>query len=243
MLSTETVARICDRRLGVGADGVLILSQIQENKVRMVVINADGSRPEMCGNGVRCVARHMFDQHGFPNEFVVVSDAGEKICVISPGEDFSVSVNMGKATIQKQFNISNSERRLNMFSVDIGNPHAIVFDEGDSDLLDELGERFNNDRQLFKSGVNLEFVEREGDALRMVVFERGVGRTHACGTGACAVAFAAWESGYINEGVVEVRLPGGALKIESRDDGIWMNGAVNAVFSGKYLDTKTRMSK
>ncbi len=233
-LSPEVIATLCDRRLGIGADGVLMISEIQKDKVRMIIVNADGSRPEMCGNGVRCVARHMFENHNFPNAFTVVSDSGDKDCVINTDGDFSVIVNMGKATLIDEIEFQVEGRNLNMFSVDIGNPHAVVFDEVDSEQLDLLGSRFNTERVLFPSGVNLEFVERAGKALKMFVFERGVGRTHACGTGACAVAFAAWESGYIEDGPVDIILPGGILKIENRSNGIWMDGPVNAVFSGQY---------
>lgn len=234
-LSREDISRMCDRRRGIGADGVLMISQIESRTVRMIIVNADGSRPEMCGNGVRCVARHMVEQFNFPDAFTVVSDAGEKACVVHRDDGFSVNVNMGQAVIKGHFLVSEDSRELRIHSVDIGNPHAIIFDEEDSTLLDKLGARFNTERALFQSGVNLEFVQRDGDELHVVVFERGVGRTHACGTGACAVAFAAWESEYIEQGPVKVRLPGGLLTIESREDGIWMDGAVNAVFSGKYL--------
>ncbi len=238
-ISQDLAVQMCEHGRGIGADGVLLLSEIDRpsSRVRMHIINADGSRPEMCGNGVRCVALHLFKVHNFNSRLSVVSDSGEKFCEVESSKNaYQVRVNMGSARLVEELELVDEKTILQCFSVDIGNPHAVVFNEPDSPLLDVLGEKLNHGDKVFKNGVNLEFVVKENDALRMVVFERGVGRTLACGTGACAVAFAAWESGLINDGPIEVRLPGGDLEIEKEKNDIWMRGPVRFVFSGHYSE-------
>lgn len=231
-LSPAEVIKLCERRRGIGADGVLWVSEIDRDaqRVRMVLINADGTRPEMCGNGVRCVAQYVVDNYDFDSELIVESDVGGKVChVESSGKESWVVVNMGFATIENEVLI---DADVVAIPVSVGNPHAVVFDRKDDFSLDSLGYALNHNSEIFQKGVNLEFVSREGSALRVVVYERGVGRTDACGTGACAVAAAAWQNQYVGEGQVEVRLPGGELFFEKKEDGIWMRGNVSFVYRG-----------
>jgi len=118
--------------------------------------------------------------------------------------------------------------------VNMGNPHALRFFDQVPTLesIDALGAAANSDKEVFPEGINLEFVALENGQLKVVVYERGVGRTMACGTGACAVAVGAWRNGRIPEGPVDVELPGGTLTIEDRDGIIWMTGGATLVYQG-----------
>jgi diaminopimelate epimerase len=217
----EDVRRICDRHRGVGGDGVILVapSGRPEADARMVIYNRDGSRPEMCGNGIRCLARHLAEVRGSDRPLVIESDAGLKQCRF-PSTDagrWQVSVNMGRAehaTQPVEFECRGERRRFE--SVDVGNPHAVTFGTAPIETVDAFGEAMNDPQAgVFADGVNVEFVERlDATTLQVVVFERGVGRTEACGTGACATAVAAWETGRADDGPVDVHLPGGVLTIE-----------------------------
>jgi diaminopimelate epimerase len=240
---------ICDRHRGVGADGVLVLSEPasdaeasgneQAADARMVIYNRDGSRPEMCGNGVRCVVRHLVQVEGFSADSVTIaSDAGLRRCEVTDQKEgtWQVRVEMGQAAIDPQpvrAHIGHFDAEL--MAVDMGNPHAVVFQTAGVETIDEVGQALNSDHPSFPKGVNVEFVEQTGpNQLRVDVFERGVGRTQACGTGACAAAAAAIEAGVCEAGEpVDVALPGGVLRIELVDGNVWMTGPVDYVLRGE----------
>lgn len=249
----------CDRHRGIGADGLLILwlpedggvhAKLAENSARMMIYNRDGTRPEMCGNGVRCVARYLVEYEGFSaDELLVLSDAGPRACRLlerdATGSNgligngvWQVEVDMGEAKIaSERIDVKEVEYAFSLVDVNMGNPHAVAFDTDPSDvaLLERLGSRLNASYPAFPAGVNLEFVHQIGpQRLRASVFERGVGRTQACGTGACAVAAAAIATGRCDSALpVEVELPGGILSITLRDGRVWMAGPVESVFEGR----------
>ncbi len=227
-LDPELARRLCDRRLGVGGDGVLL---VRADAPRMIVINADGSRPEMCGNGLRCVAALLAD--GADRDFTVATDAGPRRARVrwtTPGEA-SVEVEMGRATIGEAFEHDAAGRKLAFTSVNVGNPHAITFEPveaGARDLFGPLVER------AIAGGTNVEFAEPSNELIELVVWERGVGYTQACGTGACATAALACTRGLAPfDAPVRVRLPGGELSISvSRDLDIRMTGPARRAFVG-----------
>lgn len=240
--TTEWVEAICDRHRGVGADGVLLVSEVGQggsHDARMVIYNRDGSRPEMCGNGIRCVARYLLDRGLLTrDEFVIASDAGPRRCqIVERGvSEWSVRVQMGAAVIDEATVSVNLDGFDGDFvAVDMGNPHAVIFEGADDATADAVGEALNSAHPAFPEGVNVEFVEQLGPShIRVVVFERGVGRTMACGTGACAAAAAAIDAGLCPaDSPVDVELPGGTLRIEMSGDQVWMTGPVEAVFSGE----------
>ena len=232
--------RLCDRHLGVGADGVL--SVVGRT---MSVINADGSTPEMCGNGLRCVALHLTRQ-GVVNEgseFHVDTDAGPHRCVV---EGSTVSVDLPAPSlapddlpmlaegpvIEKPFEVDGA--RLHGTAVSLGNPHIVFFDDvGESRL--RLGPRIGTDAR-FPQGVNVSFARAaESGPIALHVFERGAGWTRACGTGACATAVAAvLTERRPRHGVTTVSLPGGNLDIIVGEpaDSIRMVGPARHVFDG-----------
>lgn len=243
--SLEEVARfvgaLCDRHRGVGADGVLHVERRPDRLAAgldayMTVINRDGSRPQMCGNGVRCVARYLVEQHGLATELVIGSDAGPRACRFFV-DDESVEVDMGVVRSDGDVECEAAGRRWSFRAVDVGNPHAVVFEPVTDALADAVGAELNAPGSPFAEGVNVEFVVAGDGRLDVVVYERGVGRTQACGTGACAVAFAAWDAGIAGGDEVVVGLPGGDLRIRREGGRIWMRGDAEHVFSGSVSAT------
>ena len=238
-LDVEQVTRICDRHFGVGADGVLLVTPPASLGARatMVVLNADGSRPEMCGNGLRCVALHLAIQDRARGiSFIVDTDAGPRLVAVERDDrKASVAVGMGRAVTEAYLTQRFRGASLQFARISMGNPHAISFDTGlDEAALDELGPAISAG---FSQGTNVELATvRNPRTLEVIVWERGVGRTLACGTGACAVVVAAARQGLVAfETEVEVRLPGGPLHIsvarETLD--VTMRGPAKQVFSGE----------
>ncbi|WP_222615339.1 diaminopimelate epimerase [Persicimonas caeni] len=236
------VEALCDRNRGVGADGVLVLSEFEDAQARMVIFNRDGSRPEMCGNGVRCVVRHLVQVEGFcADALTIVSDAGPRPCRVEEqgAGTWQVAVEMGEAKLDAEpAHVDHDGFTAELVKVDMGNPHAVTFQAAPIETIDAIGELLNAAHPEFPEGVNVEFVEQTGpQAIRVDVYERGVGRTQACGTGACAAAVAAIDAGLCHaDAPVEVELPGGVLRIELRDGVVWMTGPVEYVFCGEITD-------
>ncbi len=233
--NAELARRLCDRRLGVGADGVIWIME----GPKMVVLNADGSRPEACGNGLRCVVRYLADlePERWPEGEVVVvgTDAGPRRCV--PMTD-GVKAEMGVASFPSVPGLGAD------IAVDVGNPHRVCFvGANDARLVAREGPILGKD-PAFDNGVNVGFVRllEEGQGLSLAVWERGVGPTQACGSGACAAAAAAVRRSLVPEGAVRVEQPGGVLLVDvgpPGDDGarmVTMTGSATQVFTGRtYL--------
>ncbi|MER6799761.1 diaminopimelate epimerase, partial [Amycolatopsis mediterranei] len=194
-LTEARVAALCDRRRGLGADGVLRVVRAAElgepsaGEWFMDYRNADGSIAEMCGNGVRVFARYLVETGlAAEGEFVVGTRAGDRPVVVHP--DRSVTVHMGPATITGTSVTVVAGRPFSGVAVDVGNPHLVSLLDDDVAGLD-LREQPDFDHDLFPHGVNLEFINCLGEgALRMRVHERGVGETRACGTGTVAAVAA-----------------------------------------------------
>jgi diaminopimelate epimerase len=248
-LGPEAARVLCDRHFGVGADGVLVVDR-RGPVPRMIVWNADGSRPEMCGNGLRCVAGHLVAKEAAePGSgaasfvategglaFSVATDAGEKQCrVTARARDFHVTIEMGAARSRGEiaFTVDGAEHRF--LDVDVGNPHAITFADHDEATIDRVGPAV---AVAPKGGTNVEFCRVEADRIVVVVWERGVGRTLACGTGACAVAAAACETGRASfDTPIRVALPGGELviRVSSGTRELSMSGPARRVFTGEVV--------
>jgi diaminopimelate epimerase len=239
LFDAERVLRVCDRHFGVGGDGVLLVTPARSPGARasMVVLNADGSRPEMCGNGLRCVALHLAARdraHGV--SFIVDTDAGPRLVRVDRSErQGSVSVAMGQGLPEGEFRHVFRGVDLAFSRVSMGNPHAISFDAGlTTSDLDELGPAISAG---YPSGTNVELVTTiDARTLDVRVWERGVGRTLACGTGACAVAVAAARQNRVPfDTEIEVRLPGGplAIAVATPTLDVTMRGPARHVFSGE----------
>jgi diaminopimelate epimerase len=227
-VSKGDAVRLCDRRLGVGGDGVLVVS----SKPAMRVINADGSVPEMCGNGIRCVALHLAIERDLERGTIVIeTDAGPRSCEIArSGFLASVRVDMGNVRFVGEREVDGEKLLLG----DAGNPHAIMFGEFSNADVDALGPRLAT-HPAFPAGTNVEFARIVDGAIDLVVWERGVGRTLACGTGACATAVVALAKGLVRGPRVRVSLPGGDLEIEPGEP-TFMTGPARLVFRGE-VDT------
>jgi diaminopimelate epimerase len=203
----------------------------------MVVLNADGSRPEMCGNGLRCVALLLAERDGRERaEFVVETDAGDRLTRVErsgPSGFVTLGMGPGRRVGTERFPAGGREREF--LRIDMGNPHAIAFEEGvDTVELDRVGPALS---ASIPGGTNVEIVTLKGPrSLDVLVWERGVGRTLACGTGAAAVAVAAATTGRSPFGEpLEVRLPGGTLTLTVAEGSleVTLRGPARHVYSGQ----------
>jgi diaminopimelate epimerase len=238
-ISPETAGAWCDRRLGVGGDGVLILLPPEDPRhaARLRIVNADGSVPEMCGNGLRCAALHVARARGIRRgELVFETDAGLRPCIVDDGAGAAtVTVDMGPVRLDGEVSVDLDGERIVLLRADAGNPHAITFDRAASrQQAERIGPRIAT-HPSFPNGTNVELAHVSGRTIDLVVWERGVGITLACGTGACATAAAACAKGLTPyEREIEVRLPGGALSITIAREAhrATMRGPARRVFSG-----------
>jgi diaminopimelate epimerase len=215
--AASRVAELCDRHFGVGADGVLLVASPLSpgSRATMIVQNADGSRPEMCGNGLRCVALHLARKDGVDRaEYVVDTDAGQRRCIVERATDTAtVTIEMGRALPEGDYDAEFDGRAYSFRRVSIGNPHAICLDGLlDPASVDRLGPLVS---ARIPGGTNVEFVGQRGPrSFDVIVWERGVGRTLACGTGAAATAAALALAGRAPfDEPLEIRLPGGPLEV------------------------------
>ena len=232
---------LCDRHFGIGADGLLLLSPEPGLDARMIVINADGTRPEMCGNGLRCAAFHIASKiHSQPATVAlrVRTDAGTKTCALPFEPDAlscDVTVDMGITLHHASTTVVLQGRQFTIHRADIGNPHAIVFETISTADFAVLGPALAT-HPAYPDGVNASFARVTGPAeVTVQVWERGVGPTLACGTAACAVAAVARRIHAVHTaGAVTVQLPGGQLTIDQTDSGsTLMTGRATFVFSGQ----------
>ncbi len=255
----EAVRRLSDRHFGIGGDGVIFIHPLnggaagQQADFEMEMYNADGSRGEMCGNGIRCVAKYVYDK-GLTdkNTIRIVSCGKVKILelTVQDGKVVKVKVNMGAPVLKAEDIpvISGQEKAIaerievegkeyKMTCVSMGNPHAVVFMEGQEDLsrfaIEKVGPHFEN-HMRFPKRVNTEFVKvLDRHTVQMRVWERGTGETLACGTGACATVVAGILNG-LTEEEVTVKLLGGELNIRwNREENlVYMTGPAETVFEG-----------
>lgn len=257
----KLAADICDRHYGIGADGILLLLPSKKADFRMRIFNSDGSEPEMCGNGLRCLVRYFVAKtgNGSPrNEIKAETTAGLRTAwlVQNPDSSTSVKLSMSKPrfadgeipvalegcearVVRKPMTICTvrvERRDLPLALVSMGNPHAVYFtDKPVSNFpLCQIGPKMEHHR-IFPEGTNFEVVRvRSRNRIDARVWERGSGETLACGTGACAITVAAHLNGDVDD-KVSVNLPGGTLQIEWPGDGeVFLTGPAEFVFSGEW---------
>ncbi|HEV3192806.1 MAG TPA: diaminopimelate epimerase [Polyangiaceae bacterium] len=236
-LTGEAASALCDRHFGIGADGVLLLlpPRVTSCDIRMRVINADGSVPEMCGNGVRCVALRVARARGLREGVVrIETDAGERVCAVEDhrGEGL-VTVDMGVVRLGGDRQVVLDGEPIAVALADAGNPHAVLFGDFTRIDVERLGPRIASHRD-FPTGTNVEFARARSSGFDLIVWERGVGITLACGTGACATVAVACSKGLAAQGVpIGVHLPGGRLDVTLAKGGrATMRGPARHVFSG-----------
>lgn len=246
--------KLSDRHFSVGGDGLIIIKKGAKADFEMVMYNPDGSRGAMCGNGIRCVAKYLFDEEytNGKTEFTIESMGAIKHIKVNviDGKAVSARVDMGKPILkasdipvnfdgEKCVNqpVTFADKKFNMTCVSMGNPHAVMFiDEHPIDFdLNKYGKTAEQNTELFPDRVNAEFakvIDREN--IEMRVYERGTGETLACGTGACATAVSAILNGYCDNKVT-VHLLGGDLLIEwsgNENDSVIMTGPAEYAFTG-----------
>ncbi len=248
----EKTARIVsDRHFGIGSDGLILICPSDKADFEMRMYNADGSRGEMCGNGIRCVAKYVYD-YGLTDQTSISVETlgGIKYLdlTVEHGKVSLVKVDMGTPILEpSRIPVAASGTRVvdeplevegkvyHMTCVSMGNPHAVIFMDDVAGLdLEKIGPSFEN-HERFPNRVNTEFVKvLDQNTVEMRVWERGSGETLACGTGACAVAVASILNGY-TEDQVTVRLLGGDLEIfwDRAEDKVYMTGPAKVVFDGE----------
>lgn len=241
------IKKISDRHLGIGSDGMIVILNSKHYDFQMRMFNRDGSEAKMCGNGIRCFAKFVYDHHLTEKTYLEVETLGgiKKLWLkVKDGKVSSVKVDMGEPIVKTQLIpcIYHKESMINelitidneeycLTSLSMGNPHTVIFvDHLDIDIK-KIGPKFEKN-VMFPESVNTEFVKViDRQHLKMRVWERGSGETRACGTGACAVMYASYLNGLCDEHV-QVELLGGSLDISYAEGHIFMNGPAITVFEG-----------
>jgi diaminopimelate epimerase len=247
----DLARRIADRHRGVGGDGLILICPSERADARMRMFNADGSESEMCGNGIRCVAKYVYD-HGIAQKPTLTIETGRGVLTlelsVAGGKVDRVRVNMGEPILDGpkipttfagnpvvNAPLAIAGRDLAVTCVSMGNPHCVTFvDELNDDWVHVVGKAIEKDAH-FPQRVNAEFVQvLSRNEANMRVWERGSGETQACGTGACAVCVAGVLTGRTDRQLL-IHLPGGDLELEwSEDKNVYMTGPAVEVFSGEF---------
>lgn len=239
----ELSKKLCHRRFGIGADQVLLLYPSTVADFKMMVFNADGSEVEMCGNGIRCLAKYIWDRGLSAKEILSVETAAGIIRPERAGQ--LVKVDMGQPVLEgrlipvnidgmvRDFPLKIEGKEFRITAVSMGNPHAVIFvDDVDGFDVKRYGPLIEN-HEFFPKRTNVEFIQvLDSERIRMRVWERGAGETMACGTGASAAVVAANLKGFTGRRV-NVLLAGGELMIEWKEDNhVYMTGPAVDVFEG-----------
>ncbi|MDD6011854.1 MAG: diaminopimelate epimerase [Oscillospiraceae bacterium] len=231
----EVSVKLSHRHFGIGSDGIILIAPSKVADFKMRIFNADGSEAMMCGNGIRCVGKYVFDK-GYTDKtnITVETLSGIKTLELKTamGKVVSAVVNMGKAKVEKPVKLEVLGQEITCTPVSMGNPHAVVLTEdAENAPLTTVGAAMEK-HSFFPDGVNAEFVQQiDRNTLRMRVWERGSGITMACGTGACASVAAAVKAGICPENEdITVMLDGGNLQIKVLPDmTVMMNGPAKTV--------------
>lgn len=253
---SELARFVSNRNFGVGSDGLILIRPSEKADFQMDMYNSDGSQAEMCGNGIRCVGKYVYD-YGLTDKTQITVDtlAGIKYLdlTVEDGKVSKIRVNMGEPILKPELvpvispedpavdiPIEVKGKKYNMTCVSMGNPHAVIFMDHVKDLdIEVIGPYFEN-HTCFPKRTNTEFVEiLDRNTVNMRVWERGAGETLACGTGACATAVACVLNDK-TEDKITVHLLGGDLQIEwdRETNQIYMTGPATTVFDGKLLGIK-----
>lgn len=247
----KAVVALSDRHFGIGSDGVIFINPSQQADFEMEMYNADGTRAEMCGNGIRCVGKYVYD-HGMTDKTSITVESFGKVkyldLTVENGKVVKVKVDMGKpeltakdvpvVSVHEQVideEIIVKEKSYRMTCVSMGNPHAVVFmDDVEHLAIEEIGPYFEN-HERFPNRTNTEFVQVIDDShVKMRVWERGTGETLACGTGCCATAVACVLN-RLTGAHVTVQVLGGEIEIywDQKENIVYMTGPAVTVFEGE----------
>ncbi|MCR4990205.1 MAG: diaminopimelate epimerase [Lachnospiraceae bacterium] len=249
-IKPDLVRKLSDRHFGIGSDGVIFINPSEKADFEMEMWNADGTRAEMCGNGIRCVAKYVYDKSLTQKTELKIESFGKvKDITIIPedGKAKLIRVNMGSPILESSQIpvVSGSEKVIdelictdagdfNMTCVSMGNPHAVIFEDPDVIDIEKAGSAVEN-HPRFPKRTNTEFVKIIDRAnVRMRVWERGTGETLACGTGCCATAVACVLNG-LTDDKVTVHVLGGRIEVfwDRDNDTVYMTGPAKTVFEGE----------
>lgn len=242
----ELARQLCDRHFGIGGDGILIVRNSDKADIQMVIINSDGSYAAMCGNGIRCFAKYVYDNELVKDQEIKIETGdGIKIAYlnITNGVVDSVKIYMGTPNFNPsaipantQVELVNSvisanNKEYKITSMLMGVPHTIIF--GNLEKFDVNEGRAIEKHELFEKGTNVNFCQvLDRKNLKVKTWERGAGPTLACGTGSCAAVVAANKLGFVDH-KVNVEIPGGKLFVEICEEGVYMTGPAAVSFKGE----------
>lgn len=249
----ETLAKkVCDRHFGIGADGMLVCQNSNTADVKMVYYNSDGTRAKICGNGIRCFSKFVYENQVVEkNNFYVETDAGIKYITtkIEKNKVKEVSVDMGKGdfisknipcTIEKNEILNETldieGKKIVFSSILMGVPHTVVFVDDFSEYNVLYYGKLIENHKIFPKRTNVNFAKVVGeDKIELKTWERGAGYTLGCGTGACATGILAYKLGKIKTNKMKIVSDGGEIKIEITDDyNVKMSGGATLICSGKF---------
>ncbi|MDR1467239.1 MAG: diaminopimelate epimerase [Oscillospiraceae bacterium] len=248
----ELSKRLSDRHYGIGGDGIVLIYPSKIADAKMLIFNSDGSQANMCGTGIRCISKHLFDKekqnHSSKTNFTIEVGEFNKIIKIKKKEDSNeiFFVDMGKAELDKDkipinlnckqvisFPLDVLDEKLKITCVSMGNPHCVIFCENIFDIdIEKVGSYIEN-HKIFPNKTNVEFAKVIGKNIEMRVWERGNGETLSCSTGACACVVAAVENKYLPRGEkISVKMRGGELKVEVTRETVYILGGAQKIFNG-----------
>ncbi|ALU37511.1 Diaminopimelate epimerase [Clostridium ljungdahlii DSM 13528] len=243
----ELGLKLCNRHFGIGGDGILIVRQSEIAQIKMIIINSDGSYASMCGNGIRCFAKYVWEENlvkespikietgdGIKEAFLNIENGKVKEVTIDMGtpsfDPKKIPVNSCDEVVKKELKIN--EKTYSITSMFMGVPHTVIF--GDLEKYDVKEGKAIEKYSIFPEGTNVNFCEvLNKDEIKIKTWERGAGPTLACGTGTCACAVASNKLGF-TEGKVKAHVPGGILFIEVKDNKVFMTGPAEVSFKGEY---------
>lgn len=236
----DFAVKYSDRHFGVGSDGLIFISPSKVADFKMRIFNADGSEAKMCGNGIRCVGKYVYEK-GYTDDTVLRIEtlSGIKTLMLKVvfGKVKSVSVDMGKVTVSDDMRLTAADKEFTVTPVSVGNPHIVVFVNDVENFPIEKYGKILEKHEKFSDGVNVEFAEITDYGIRMRVWERGSGITLACGTGACATVSAAVKKGFVKpDEFVTVKLDGGNLQVKYTENGVTMTGGAEFIAEGETYD-------
>ena len=239
---------ICNRHFGVGADGFMFYMESDIADIKMLYYNSDGTKAEMCGNGIRCFARYVYEKGKVENtEFTIETDAGvytvaiEEKCLVEvemglPISDAcSVPVIGGRSEKFFKEEIETQYGKIEVSAVRMGVPHTVVFEvPNQTHDVEKWGSEIEKLKKVFPEGTNVNFVKiLSENKIAVETWERGAGKTLSCGTGVCASAYLAHIFGYVG-GKVDVKVPGGSLTIGIKENSLYMKGEAILICDGDF---------
>lgn len=238
---SKLAQNVCDRHFGIGADGMMIVENSEVADVKMVFYNADGSIAPMCGNGIRCFAKYVYDHKIVGDqEFNVETLAGIMKVDLETDENQNtrVTINLGLPNFNNvagEVTLEVDDVTFDLSTLTMGTLHCVVFTENlDALDIEKYGKALES-HSLFPLKINVNFVEVVNlNTIKVSTFERGVGKTLSCGTGSAASVAVSNLKGFTHK-KVNVHVPGGALVIESKEEGILMTGPAELICAGDYI--------